>query len=65
MAVYTISGRVNGRWQFQDFQSIRQAVQVVDEWHGQGAKPVHIKRDGILMEDADELDRLIAEEGEE
>lgn len=60
--VYSISANVAGTWRFQDFDTVTEAVAVIDEWHKLGALPVHIKKDGVLMEDSDELDRLLAEE---
>ena len=58
----TVSANINGHWQTREAANFTEAARVADEWHSLGAMPVHFKRDGVLMKDADELDRLIAEE---
>ncbi|MBZ9925019.1 hypothetical protein [Mesorhizobium sp. BR1-1-4] len=60
----TVSASVNGRWEIREAASFTQAAQIADHWHSLGAMPVRFKRDGVVMDDADELDRLIAEEAE-
>lgn len=60
--MYSISGRLDGRWEIFKSETAHKAVEIVDRMHERGVLPVHIKKNGIRIETSQELDDLLRKE---
>lgn len=56
---FTVSGKTAGGWEFLHAETATDAAKLAEELHTQGAMPVHIKRDGILITSTADFDRML------
>lgn len=59
---FSVSGNLNGRWEIFPAETATEAAAIADQLHEQNVMPVHIKKDGVLLEDPDEFEATIAAE---
>jgi hypothetical protein len=64
MTVFSVGGSLNGKWQHHTFENATDAVKQTDILHEAGVMPVHIKKDGRLL-DAPELEQILADEAKD